>query len=99
NILELKDSLNYIDEIWAYLEGINLLDKPLIDINAVRNFVFRMQSKYDQGLRKLWSEKEFNYIERFIHMHKQCGLYVMLRVGELEKKEEKPDFVFIKAVK
>lgn len=77
-ILKIDDSLIYINEIWDYLEAVRLLDKPLIDLNAIRNLIFKMQDRFDQKIRKLWSEQEFNAIERFIHMHKSCGLYVKL---------------------
>jgi len=79
-ILRIDDSLAYFEEIWSYLETIGLLDKPLININAVQNFVFRMQDRFDQKIKKLWSEQQFNTLERFIHMHKTCGLYVRLLV-------------------
>ena len=77
-ILKLDDSLVYLDEIWDYLEAVRLLDKPLIDLNAIRNVIFKMQDRFDQKIKKLWSEKEFHMIERFIHMHKACGLYIRL---------------------
>lgn len=93
-ILKLDDSLVYLDEIWDYLEAVKLLDKPLIDINAIRNLVFKMQDRFDQKIKKLWSEKEFRMIERFIHMHKACGLYVRLATGVDEEPED--DFQLIK---
>ncbi len=83
-ILLLEDSLENIEEIWAYLEAIQLLDRPMINLNAIRNTVYRMQEKYDQKFKKLWSEKDFNIIERFIHMHKPCGLYLKLEVSDNE---------------
>lgn len=83
-ILKLDESLLELDDIWSYLEGVRLLDRPLVDLNAVRNLVYRMQAKFDQRLSKLWSEKEFHCIERFMHMHKSCGLYMKLEIcGQL----------------
>lgn len=77
-ILLLDDSLDGLDKMWEYFDGVKLIDKPLIDLNAIRNVIFRMQDKFDQRSRKLWSEKEFNLIERFTHMHKACGMYIKL---------------------
>jgi len=94
-ILKLDDSLVYIDEIWDYLEAVKLLDKPVINLNAIRNIVFRMQDKYDQKIRKLWSEKEFHMIERFINMHKQCGLYMKL-VTAIDEAPKPQEFELIK---
>ena len=95
HILRLNDSLVYLDEIWIYLETVKLLDKPLIDINAIRNIIFKMQDKFDQKIKKLWSEKEFRMIERFIHMHKACGLYVKL-VTAVDIEEAEEEFKLIK---
>lgn len=96
-VLKLDDSLIYIDEIWDYLEAVRLLDKPLIDINAIRNLVYKMQDKFDQKIKKLWSEKEFNSIERFIHMHKSCGMFVKLELSYEEQiVEEQENIVKIK---
>ena len=94
-ILKLDDSLVYIDEIWDYLEAVKLLDKPVINLNAIRNIVFRMQDEYDQKIKKLWSEKEFNMIERFINMHKQCGLYMKL-VTAVDEEPKPQEFELIK---
>lgn len=93
-ILKVDDSLVYIDEIWDYLEAVRLLDKPLIDINAIRNLIFKMQDRFDQRIKKLWSEKQFNAIERFIHMHKSCGLYVKLAALPDEKPEQEEAKVY-----
>ncbi len=99
-ILLLHNDLERIDDIWKYLEGVGLLDRPVIDINAIRNIVYKMQDKFDQKFKKLWSEMEFNQIERFIHMHKNCGLIVRLQTGFEEKQEKNIDNVIsIKSTK
>ncbi len=102
-ILKVDDSLSYIDEIWSYLESVGLLDKPLININAVRNLIFRMQERFDQKIKRLWSEKDFNTIERFMQMHKPCGLYIRLLLVEEEDSEslilEPPEKVKISGIK
>ena len=98
-ILTLDDSLLHVDEMWSYFEGVGLLDKPLIDINAVRNFAYKMQDRFDQSYRKLWSERDFHLIERFMHMHKACGLYVKLEVGGEEQHNNEFELVKVEGAK
>ena len=92
-ILLLDEDLEKIDDLWKYLDGVGLIDRPVIDINAIRNILYRMQDKFDQKFKKLWSEMEFNQIERFIHMHKACGLIVRLQTSCVEKRTEHIDNV------
>ena len=100
-ILKIDDSLAYNEEIWNYLEAVKLLDKPLININAIRNFIYRMQDRFDQKVKKLWSEHEFNTIERFMIMHKSCGLYIKLisvEEDDLKIVLEEPERVKIQGI-
>lgn len=89
-ILTIKESLNSFDEIMDYLDAIGLFDRPMMDINAIRHLVFNLQDRYDQKVRRLWTEREFSCIERFIHMHKPCGLYAQIIVvpSEIDVPDE-----------
>lgn len=100
-ILKISPSLEYYDDMCNYFEGLRLFDKPLFDINAIRHMLFNMQDRYDQKIKRLWTEQQFQLYEKFIHTHKMCGIYVRLMIGEEEKKttiiEDKP--VYIPAIK
>ena len=77
-ILKLDDTLNSFNDLMDYLESVGLMDRPMLDINAIRHLVHNIQERYDQVVRRLWTEKQYHLIERFIHMHKPCGLYAKL---------------------
>lgn len=79
-ILKVDESLEYFDEMMTYFETVRLFDRPMFDLNAIRNFLHNMQDRYDQKFKRLWSEKQYNLIERFILGHKICGTYVKLIV-------------------
>ena len=98
-ILKIDDSLENYEEIMDYFEGVRLFDKPLFDQNAIRHFVHNMQDRFDQRLRRLWSEKYYNLIERFIISHKSCGTYVKLILVNSEfdePPEMEPEMVVVK---
>lgn len=98
-ILKIGVSIQGYETMMNYFEGCRLFDRPMFDINAVRNFVFYMQEKYDQGMKRLWSEKEFSLYQKFIIDHRMCGSYIKLILvnGELDKPiEEEPKKIFIK---
>ncbi len=82
-----------------YLEAVRLFDKPLFDFNAVRNLIFKLQENYDQGLKRLWTEKNFHLYQKFILDHKMCGTYIKLSLVPLEYDQEqiKEEKIFIKA--
>lgn len=77
-ILKINTSLNGYDQIMDYLEGCKLFDKQLFDANGVRNVISYLQNKFDQGIKRLWSEKEFTLFQKFILDHKLCGIYLKL---------------------
>lgn len=84
-----------------YLESLRLFDKPLFDINAIRHMLFNMQDKYDQKIKRLWTEQQFQLYEKFMLTHKMCGIYVKLVVNS-SKEELKPindEKVLVQAVK
>ena len=77
-ILKLDDSLVSFSEVVDYLEAVRLFERPMIDYNAIRNLVYKLQDTFDQKVKRLWSERDYNIIERFIVMHRSCGLYSRL---------------------
>lgn len=89
-ILKVDESLVYFSEIMDYLESLRLFDRPLFDINAIRHFVYNMQERYDQKVKRLWTEKQFQLYEKFIVSHKACGVYVKLVLIDTEQ-EIKPE--------
>lgn len=79
-ILKIDASLKHYNEMMDLFDSYRLFDRPIMDANPIKNLAFHMQRNFDQNIKKLWSEKEFNLIERFMHMHKSCGLYMSLLV-------------------
>lgn len=99
-ILLLKPVLEGYDEIMEYFEGCRLFDKPMFDINGIRNFIFHMQNKFDQGLKRLWSEKQFTLYQKFILEHRFCGTYIKLILVSIENDlllSDESEKIFIKA--
>lgn len=87
NILLIDPQLEYYEDMSKYLESLRLFDKPLFDLNAIRHMLFNMQDKYDQKIKRLWTEQQFQLYEKFILTHKMCGIYVKLVVSENEKQK------------
>jgi hypothetical protein len=77
-ILKIDDSLSDCDGVFKYLDAVKLFDRPMLDQNSIRHLIFNMQDKFDQKIRRLWTDHEFNLLERFMIMHKACGLYCQL---------------------
>lgn len=96
-VLKLTDSLNDFPLIMNYLDSVRLFDRPMLDQNAIINLVYNLQNKFDQKIRRLWTDHQYHLIERFIQMHKPCGIYskLILTLDEEKKPEEK--FVSMKA--
>jgi hypothetical protein len=96
-ILKLNDSLVNIDGVIDYLEAVRLFDRPMLDQNAVRHLIYNLQDRFDQKFKRLWTDHEYNLIERFIHMHKQCGVYaqliIVLEEDQQTKDKEQVSFV------
>lgn len=86
-ILKIDENLIYYNEIWEYLESVGLVDKPMLNINAIMHLVYNLQERYDQKVKKLWTESKFNNIEKFIQLHKSCGLYAKLLLVENSSSE------------
>ncbi len=81
-VLKLDSALVESEKIWAYLDGVQLLDKPMLNFNAIKHLIFNLQDKFDQKTKNLWTQTEFRRIERFLIMHKECGVFARLLVVE-----------------
>jgi hypothetical protein len=95
-ILKLDESLVNYNGIMDYIEVVNLFDRPMLDQNAIRHTIYNLQEKFDQKVKRLWTDHQYHLIERFMHMHKPCGFYCRLIVvpEELEEfHEEQISFV------
>jgi hypothetical protein len=94
-ILKVDITLEGYNKLMDYFEGCRLFDRPMFDINAVRNFIFYIQRNYYKGIRPIWSEKQFNLYQKFVIDHRICGNYIKLALinknyddGKLETPEE-----------
>jgi hypothetical protein len=86
-ILKIDDTLIHIDEIMDYFDSIKLFDRPLLDNNSINHLIYNLQDRFDQKIKRLWTDHQYNLIERFMHMHKPCGLYSQLILVEEELVE------------
>lgn len=80
------ENLNY-SEIMNYLDNMQLFDKIMLDYNAIRHFIFNMQNKFELPTQKLWSEKMFLLYQKFVIDHKNCGLFVDLKLSDEQTEE------------
>jgi hypothetical protein len=92
-ILKLDDSLVNIEGVTDYLDAVKLFDRPMLDQNAIRHLVYNLQDRFDQKFKRLWTDHEYHLLERFIHMHKPCGLYAQLILTYDEPDQPQQDQV------
>ena len=98
-ILKLDDSLVNIDGVTDYLDAVKLFERPMLDQNAIRHLVYNLQDRFDQKFKRLWTDHEYHLLERFIHMHKPCGLYTQLILTNDELDQPQNDQVsFVRGI-
>lgn len=91
-ILHVHSKLIHYDELMDYLDGLRLFDKPLFDLNATRHMIYYIQDRFEQRVRKIWAQRDFELYEKFLNGHKNCGIYSRLILAQEEDNhEEKPD--------
>jgi hypothetical protein len=100
-ILKVDPSLGEnLDKAIEYFEGCRLFDKPLFDLNGVRNFIFFMQNNFHKGPMPLWRENKFILFQKFILDHRFCGVYIKLILvdsnNEPAKLPDETESIFIK---
>ena len=79
-ILKLNESLVNFEGVVEYLEAVQLFERPMIDNNALRHLIYNLQDRFDQKVRRLWSERYYNLLERYMVMHRPCGTYARLLI-------------------
>lgn len=77
-IFRLNPSYHFYSDMMDYFDSLQLFDQPLLNTNAIRHFIFKMQDTFLLPGRKLWSEKMFNLYQKFVIDHKNCGLRLQL---------------------
>lgn len=88
-ILEVTPELSEdYEDIIEYFRSCRLFERKVMDYNAVRNVLFRMQDKFNRGYKRLWDEKYFRMLELFSINHKNCGIYLDLELLVPENKKE-----------
>lgn len=91
-ILKIDDSLVYVDEIMDYFDSVRLFDRHMLDLNSIRHLLHNLQDRFDQKVKRLWTEKQYGLYERFVVSHKPCGLYVkLILVDEDAAMAQKPE--------
>ena len=78
---------NYL-EIMDYLDTMQLFDRVMLDYNATRHFVFKMQDKFKTVTNKLWTEKMFLLYQKFVIDHKNCGIFIDLKLSDDQQTNE-----------
>ena len=96
NILVIEPKMNNYTSIMDYLDGCQLFDKTILEYNSIRHFVLNMQDRYDQVVKKLWTEKQFRLYQKFTIDHRDCGLFLKLNLIE-EPNENQPNSQSISA--
>ena len=78
DILRMDPSLERIEELLYYLKSLGMFQKDLLNYNAIRNTLFKIQDRYYQNIKPIWSQEKFHLIEKFTLAHKECGLYLKI---------------------
>ncbi len=100
-ILPISESLYNYEELMNYLDTCRLFDKPMFDYNSIRHFIFNVRDKFDQPMKRLWSEKKFELLQKFTIDHRHCGLYVKLILvdPQIVLEPDEPKRILIPATK
>lgn len=99
-ILKLDDSLVNINGVMDYFEALKLFDRPMLDQNAIRHLVYNLQDRFDQKFKRIWTDHEYHLLERFMQMHKPCGMYAQLILVQEEIGQHKveEDISFVRGI-
>jgi hypothetical protein len=86
-ILKLDDGLVNVEGVTDYFEAVKLFDRPMLDQNAIRHLIYNLQDRFDQKFKRMWTDHEYHLLERFMQMHKPCGLYAQLIMVQEDIKQ------------
>lgn len=81
-ILKVNITLYKYNELMDYIDCCRLFDKPLLEFNAIRHFIYNLHDRFDQVLKPLWMPKSFELYQKFVINHRHCGLYIKLELPE-----------------
>ena len=79
-ILLVDKKLEDHDFLVKYLQTVRLFSRKIIDYNAVRNVLFKIQNNFLQGYKPMWDAKRFRLMENFTIQHRPCGVYLSLEL-------------------
>lgn len=97
-ILKIHDGLENFNEIIDFFYSHQLFERPSYDFNEIKNILQLMDSRFIQKTSKLWSQKELESIQKFLLMHRPCGLFLKLEMDYPKQKTlEKDEYIFIPA--
>ncbi len=100
-ILKLDDSLVNISGVTDYLDAVKLFDRPMLDQNAIRHLIYNIQERFDQKFKRIWTDHEYHLLERFMQMHKPCGLFAQLILTQEELSQPQivnDDISFVRGI-
>lgn len=82
-ILKVHPALTNYKELMDYFDRNRLFDRPMLELQSIRHFIYNIGTKYDEVIRPIWTPKEFELYQRFLQDHKSCGVNVRLLPPEL----------------
>jgi hypothetical protein len=65
-----------VKDFLFYIKSLNLIEKRLIDYNAIRKVLFNIQDRYYQKNKTIWTKEYFRLLENFTLVHRSCGIYL-----------------------
>ena len=83
--------LTNFQKLAEYLDKVNLFDRPMLDNNAIRHVLYNLQDRFDQKTKRLWTDHQYNLLERFMQTHKPCGFYLKTILSLEENEEDQPN--------
>ncbi len=90
-VLKLDDGLVNVEGVTDYFEAVKLFDRPMLDQNSIRQLIYNLQDRFDQKFKRMWTDHEYHLLERFMQMHKPCGLYAQLIMVQEDPQQPQVD--------
>lgn len=81
NCIWQMNSFKHYDQMVDFFDKYGLFDSPLFDYNAIRSLIFKFHRQFSDIASPIWTDNEFNTLEKFVAKHKDCRLYLRLSLS------------------
>lgn len=81
-ILKIGPGASHYNEICDYFENCRLWDHPCYEWNAILHIIHNLKDRFSPVTRPLWANKEHDRIQKFLSMHRNCGIFIRLALPE-----------------